>query len=147
MVSRLLLPLTVFLIAAGLLWWHQREWHQANARPLDDADRLFHARRYRRRMQASGMLALIGVALAGGQSMDIRQNPSLYVYFWFGVIGLVLWACALALADALSTHLHAARGLRQHQITRAQLAAEIARYQQQKGDQPPADDQQNESDP
>ncbi len=146
MFSRLLLPLIVFLIAAGLLWWHMREWREAQECNLDDNERRFRARRFRRRMQASGMLALIGVAIAGGQTIDARQHPSLFVYFWFGVIVLVFWTCALALADALSSHLQVTRNLRQHHIVRAQLAAEIARHQQQKSDTLPDQDKSRETD-
>lgn len=130
MFTRLILPLAIFLLAAGWLWWHMRAWQAVQAGEKDDRERQFQARRYRRRMQASGMLALIAVAIAGGQTIDQRANPSLFVWFWFGVIVLVFWMCALALADALSTHLHVSRTLRQHKVVKAQLEAEVNRLRQ-----------------
>ncbi len=54
----------------------------------------------------------------------LRLHPSLFVFFWWGVTLLVFWMCALAAADGVSTHLHAARIRREQCVARAQLEAE-----------------------
>lgn len=129
MFPRLLFPFVLFAVASGWLWWHMRVWRVVQSQERDERELLFQSRRFRRRMQASGMLALLAVAISGGQHIDYRLHPSLFVFFWWGVTLLVFWMCALAAADGVSTHLHAARIRREQCVARAQLEAEVKRLQ------------------
>lgn len=136
MIFRLAFPFLLFAIASGWLWWHMRTWRTVQSRERDPRELLFQGRRFRRRMQASGMLAVLAVAVAGGQTIDYRLHPSLFVFFWWGVTLLVFWMCALAVADGVSTHLHFTQHRRQRRIAKAQLEAEINRLQSAPRDGP-----------
>jgi hypothetical protein len=99
-----------------------------------NAERLFQLRRFRRRMQASGMLAVAAVALTVGMAIPRDRYPSLFVFFWCGVMLLVVWMLLLAVGDAVSTSLHANRLRREHRIETARLKAEMERLLQQRAE-------------
>jgi len=57
----------------------------------DDQERTHLNRQFRRRMQASGMLVLIGVMIAAGQFIDGKALPALFTFYWSAVILLTVW--------------------------------------------------------
>jgi hypothetical protein len=83
-------------------------------------------------MQASGMLAVAAVALTVGMAIPRDRYPSLFVFFWCGVMLLVVWMLLLAVGDAVSTSLHANRLRREHRIESARLKAEMDRLLRQR---------------
>lgn len=122
-----LMPLLVVLLGGGLLVWHWQCWRGACAAD-DGRDELdYQRRRFRRRMQTSGMLLLVGVAMACGQAISPQRHPSLFVSVWAGVALLAVWAMALAFADVLATRAHVSRLLRRQFAEQAKLQAELMR--------------------
>ena len=52
------------------------------------------------------MIGLLGVAIVVGQLlMDIVKSPRFHVYYWIGVLTLLLWIVLLAVADMVATRL------------------------------------------
>ena len=98
-----LFGLFLVVISAALLWWHTNNWRVAKSRIEKDSDRLHAWRQFRRRVQASSMLGVVGVAVVLGQYIPI--SPMALIY-WFIVVLVVLWIILLALADLVSTHLY-----------------------------------------
>jgi hypothetical protein len=136
MTGSLLFPTLLFLGAAALLAWHMRTWRTVNQQERDETERDFQWRRFRRRMQASGLLALVAVAMAVGVSIPWQRFPSLYVFYWYAVMALVAWLCALAVADVVASRAHLARLRREHLVAQARLAAEVDRHRRRESQQP-----------
>lgn len=66
-------------------------------------ERDYRRRQFRRRVQASSMLAILGAGMAWGCAIPKEKYPSLYVYTWLGLFLLLIWIVGLALGDAWST--------------------------------------------
>ncbi|MEX0710790.1 MAG: hypothetical protein WD278_00485 [Pirellulales bacterium] len=122
---QILFPLLILCLAAGLLHSHLRTWRWARGASLDRLEYDFRRRQFRRRVQASAMLALVGIALFAGQLLPWRRWPSLYVFFWCGVMLLVFWVALLALADVIATNAYARRLRTQRLVEQAQRRARL----------------------
>ncbi|HET6883711.1 MAG TPA: hypothetical protein VFI31_26390 [Pirellulales bacterium] len=120
------LPLAIVALGVLLIVLHRRAWRAAVAAG-DTGELAFQRRRYRRRLQTSGLLVVLGVAMEGGQWIPAQNHPSLFVFFWFAVAMLALWLLGLALCDVVATRLHLQQQLREQLIERARLQAELTR--------------------
>lgn len=124
----------VALVGAGiaLMFSHRSAWRrQQNDPALSDAERKHLYARYRRRMQTSAILALLGVLIPVGDLLIPWQNrPGLFALYWGMLILLSLWVIVLGVGDAIST---AARSrselarIRRKQRELQQQVAEIRR--------------------
>jgi hypothetical protein len=96
--------------------------------------------RYRRRLQASVLLLLIGVMIPIGDLPAWKAHPKMFGFYWLFVIVLVAWVVLLALADWLSVYLYsriATGGLERVQAARAQLLAEAEELRRKHRDADP----------
>ncbi len=125
----LIAGIVLLMIAAGTAWHQWRGWQRGPAAlPADDESRIHAARQLRRRLQISAMLGLIGLLIPLGDVLPIfRRSPTLFVVFWLGVLGVVIWIVLLALGDLASnvaqtklaqSHLHAERKALEQEIRR-----------------------------
>jgi hypothetical protein len=122
----ILFPGTVMLIAAGLIWSHLRSWKAAQREIQDPRELAFRWRQFRRRMQTSGMLLLLGAAILIGYFVP-RDHPNLFVFYWCGVFLWTLWIVLLAIGDAVLSSIHLRAESRQRQIDQARARAELHR--------------------
>ncbi len=136
-VTLYLIPSAIVVLSGFLMAWHVRQWRAEQSGDRDDGERLYQRGRFRRRMQSSAMLCLAGFAMYAGQLISAERQPTLYVFFWWGVAVLVLWVMILALADILATRQHIARLKRQRIVEEARLRAELARVRGTKGNGKP----------
>src|SRR6188474_475685 len=88
------------LILVGM---HVKAWREADHGGLAEREYNFHRRQYRRRMQSSGMLGIIGLLILG--HLWIRDNTMLALY-WTGVLGLLVWPVLLAASDFAASRVH-----------------------------------------
>lgn len=96
-----LLFAAVLLIVAGVLMWrHIRHWQSQRRQNHDDETAKFFQHQFQRRLIGSGLMAIIGLAVAGGSWL--RPSTAMLVY-WSIVLVLVCGLCVIALVDALST--------------------------------------------
>lgn len=132
-------PGAIIMLAVAMIVSHWRTWRSMAGHNCDDAERTYQRRRFRRRMQTSVMLALIGVALIVGQWIPPRIWPSTYVFFWCGVVLMVFWVVLLAGADFLATSTRIGRLQRQRAAEQSRLQAELIRLKRQRAqqEQPP----------
>lgn len=120
------------LVGLSLVAAHVRS-HKRNQQQqdLDDAARSHLNSRYRRRMQASGMIAVLGVLIAVGDKLPIlNKKPGLFAVYWIGVLLLTGWVMLLAMGDYVATRAHgraALARLRKKQLELEQEIAEIKR--------------------
>jgi hypothetical protein len=124
----------IVLAAAGLLVWHVRAWHAVRRRRADPAEFDFRRRQFRRRIQASAMLGLLGFAVFfGGLMMVYRLRPLAITLYWLAVIVVLAWLALLALADVLATKHYFGRIQDHYAVEQAKLRAELRRLQSVRG--------------
>ena len=80
------------LVGLALVRAHVRSWkRQTNDPELSDADFSHLSARYRRRLQASGMISVLGVLLAVGYQLPNWKNrPGLFGLYWLVVLLLLV---------------------------------------------------------
>lgn len=116
----------LLLGAGGLAWFQRAAWKTATA-GLDVEDDLHQraTRQLRRRLQVSGLLAVIGLLIPiGDLAPNLRRSPTMFAIFWLVVLGLVAWMVLLALGDLASN-------LAQHRVAKNQLEIERRSLEQQ----------------
>jgi hypothetical protein len=130
---------TALLVAAGLLLArHLTVWRRADHGGLTDGDYEFHHRQYRRRMQTTGLLGIVGLLMLG--SLWIA-DPLVGAVYWSGIAALVVWVALLALSDWLASRLYYGRLAAAHAVEHAAIKAEIAKFHREQtddGENPPA---------
>ena len=126
MFNLIVIPLALLLLAAGLVFWNVQSWRQV--RREGEADEVaFGRRQFRRRVQASGLLALVAVSLCVGQLIPAARYPTMYALFWLGVMLLVFWAMLLALGDMAVNRQRLKRFQHQRLLEEAKINAELKR--------------------
>lgn len=93
------------LVVVGVLMmaWHRKSWTLQQDDPgFNQWDLKRLKSRYRRRMQTSGMIAVMGVMLGVGDVLIWQQGPVVATVYWIGVIALGGWLLLLGLGDLLS---------------------------------------------
>jgi len=123
-----LAAIAVFLLASAifLVTMHLRSWRKSRAQQLDTQELEFRRRQFRRRMQSSFLLGVMGVAIFFGPWI---KDPSAALAFWAVAILVILWVAALAVADVAATRSHFHRLREQYMIEQSKLQAEIRRIQ------------------
>lgn len=101
----------VVLVALGvwLLRWHVRTWRgQREDDTLSERERRHYRGQFRRRMQISGMLVLIGVLIPVGDLLIPWQKfPRVFALYWGVVLLILAWIMLLAALDWLSSRMNA----------------------------------------
>lgn len=140
--------ITLIMLGTFLLRSHARTWQsQKNDPELEDVDRIHYHKRFRRRSQASGIIALLGLLIPAGDillPMLLPQNQFLALFavlFWGAVLLLTLWVIILGFADMLSTSAHARVALNRVQRKQRELQQQLAeiRRRSANGRDPSAD--------
>jgi hypothetical protein len=137
------LPALVFgacLVAGGTaaLVWHVKSWrrHQQDE-ATSVAELAYYRRQYARRLQATGLIVLIGVLVPIGDLPLWKDYPGGWAVFWMAVLGMTLWVLLLGWSDLLSTRVHSRDAiLRLHSLREKQreLEREIARIKSRSPD-------------
>ncbi|MEC7557736.1 MAG: hypothetical protein VYA32_11185 [Planctomycetota bacterium] len=126
------------LVAVGLLMIrsHRRAWaRQQGEAGLSREDRTRLFLRYRRRLQMSGMIAVLGVMLGVGDALIWDQGLLVATVYWVVVIGLGVWLLLLGIADLASVRIgsrDARDELRQISEKRKELEAELEEMQRRR---------------
>lgn len=120
------LPMTLagaFLIVLGVLMIrsHLRTWrrHRDDSSSLAERELQFYFAQYRRRMQTSAIIALLGVLLFVGDVVLPRVLPDedfveVFSIFWTVVLCLTLWIVVLAWGDVTAIRVHSKTVLNRH---------------------------------
>lgn len=127
MTETLIFSCGLLVFAAVLVWMHLRGWQEAQFVSEDDDELDFHWRQFRRRMQASVMLAVVGLVLP---LYSLIRTPILMAVFVLGLFVLVLWIIALALADYIASRQRLARIADDERIEQAKLEMQLRRRRQ-----------------
>lgn len=129
--SRVSLGVAAVLVVTGgvFLWRHRVGWRKQQSDPSHDAaDQRYFSRRYRRRMQTSSLLIVIGVLIGIGDPLIPWQKlPGLFAIYWGGVLLLACWVILQAVSDLSSTRMHSRQSLADLRRKQAELRQELGR--------------------
>jgi hypothetical protein len=111
---------------------HLSTWRgEKNDPGLDDADRFYYFRRYRRRMQTSAMIAVIGVLIALGDTVlplilgNHRHFRLVFGSYWGAVLLLTGWVIVMALSDLVSASAHSRVALSRVRLKQRELEKQL----------------------
>lgn len=124
---------SLVFLALGLLAWHWNTWRKADHGGLPEREQEFHRRQFRRRIQASGMLGVIGLLILG--SLWIEETWA-QAAFWLGVLFALLWVILLALTDWWASRTYYGRDQVLQAAQIEVLKAEIRKYEQEQQNKP-----------
>jgi hypothetical protein len=92
-------------LSGVLIDWHRRSWRAARQNAeLSDLQRRFARSQYHRRMQASGIIGVIGVAI--GTEPLVPRAPWPMAFYLACLIGACACIMLLALLDVWATRQH-----------------------------------------
>ena len=122
----------LLVIASGwMMRSHLGTWRTIRADESKEAyERNYHRRRFYRRMQTSGLLGLLGIAILIGHFITPMANVVVAVY-WASVLLMVAWTLVLAFFDAISTQMHFNRIRRRNESEQALLEARRRRAEKE----------------
>jgi hypothetical protein len=115
--------------AAGLMVSHVRAWQhfEASGDAADPAERGYRRRQFRRRVETSALLGLLGLAMVVGHwAASPPWRPWAFAVYWGLVLTVVAWVALLALTDLVSTGLYFGR-VRQRYLERVKAEGERRR--------------------
>jgi hypothetical protein len=112
-----LFSLVLFIVSAVLMYMHWRAWKVFQQGELPPAEFDYRRRQFRRRMQASGMIGIIGVALFAGVAFFLGreslvpwiEDVVVIVTYWFAVVVVTAWMFLLAFVDMWATRRYLTR--------------------------------------
>lgn len=130
--ATVVLALTLLFISLALAAMHVRAWRVADHGGLAAAEREFQERRYRRRLQTSLMLGVIGLLVLGDLWLDqIVKEAWGRLLYWSGVGLLLLWLLLLAASDWLASRRHYRGQLDRLLADRDALRADLERIRRE----------------
>jgi hypothetical protein len=123
-IATIIVPLLLIGLSGGLVDWHRRSWQQAQwDESLGEGDRRFARSQYRRRMQASGLIGVIG-ALFGCYPLVPKRPLEITIY-----VTVIVMACGcimlLALVDVWATRQNLRRIQSEQLAAQHRLAREL----------------------
>jgi hypothetical protein len=98
----------ISLFGGGLMRWHHQVWsRQQQDTTLEPGERVYFQGQYRRRMQASTLLLILGLLLnASNEFLIPWQNFPLMFFVYVSVmLGLIGWMVLLAMGDFFASRL------------------------------------------
>jgi hypothetical protein len=123
MITIYIISLALIALSGVLIDSHRRSWRAAQADDsLSDRDRRFARSQYRRRLQASSIIGVLGAAIA--MRPIVPHEPWAMMIYVATLLGACVCMMLLALLDVLATRQNFAR-LRSEQLA-AQI--ELARH-------------------
>lgn len=117
-------------VSALLLWIHRQAWRVCQSEGLEEHAFDFRYRQYRRRMQASAMIGIVGALVIVSLAVP---EPVPNAVLWLVVISLVLWMLVLAFADMVSSYFYYAQVRAQHMAEHATLQAQVDKIRRREG--------------
>lgn len=106
--ASLAVGIVLILLGSAMIRWHFAAWraHRDDA-SSDDRERNHYRTQFRRRLQVSALLILLGIMIPLGDAlMELRRDPRFLAWYWIAVLGVLFWIMLLAAFDWVSTRMH-----------------------------------------
>ena len=125
------------LLGCGMMYSHLRAWRRQKLELMEDATdyRHFHGR-FRRRMQTSACLAIVGFLIGVGDNVIWQFGPLASTIFWLMVIVFVCWIAMLALGDLTAVRAHSQTAMARNEAQRRALERELEEYRKPSNGRP-----------
>lgn len=128
-------------LSALLIRSHRRAWRKQQAdTTLDEFERKHLFKRFRRRVQTSSLIGILGVAIALGDSVVWRVGGLGAGLYWIGILLVAMWVMLLALGDMATSRAHYRAAAARMKLQREALEKQAEMLKQPpklKGDIPP----------
>ena len=131
--SAYIFPGFLCALGGGLLVWHLLAWRTAPLREQESSELQFVRRQLRRRAQASGMIVVLGLAIAAAESIE---SHIIGVLYWSAILLGILWIGLVALADMIATQYHFRSKRNAQVVEQAKLRAQLNAAQRTAADGP-----------
>ena len=134
--SSFVVALILVATSVALIVRHVRVWKRLKKEELDERELNFRRRQFRRRLQTSAMIGLLGVAIVVGQLLlrdAVKPLLKFQVYYWIGVLALLLWIVLLAVADMVATSAYYSRERSDLAVGHAKLQIELRKARERAG--------------
>ena len=124
MIATSIVSLLLIGLSGVMLDMHRRSWQNAQQnKDLTPSTRRFALSQYRRRMQASGIIGVLGAAI--GCEPLVPREPFWYVLYLVSVTGACFAIVVLALVDAWASRQYFARLRTEHLTAELKLTREL----------------------
>ncbi|QDT95765.1 sugar porter family MFS transporter [Gimesia aquarii] len=123
------------LFGAGLIQLHRTSWfHRQLDADLSDDDLSFFSKQYRRRMQTSGLLILIGFLIVVGDApyMPWKSYPGLFAAYWGGILLIAFWVILSAIGDMSASRIRSSTMISRIQDQQRLLEKQILELREKK---------------
>jgi len=133
--SAILFSIVLFVAAVVLVWINIRTWRRHQGQELVPEDYRYRHSQFRRRIQISVMIGLLGAAIfVGDMLLTAKQGSSLFfALYWLGVTLVTCWVLLLAGLDILATSIHFGRKRDRCLVEQAVLDAQARRIRAIRG--------------
>ena len=122
MIAQVVFGLLLIFIGGWLVWQTDKQARDESSSAHSDDDRKATRARLRRRMFGSILIGLLGLSMITGL---LVRTPQRMLWYWGGVLCLVLALVWLALLDVLSTSQHVRRLRRKHSEEQSKMRREL----------------------
>ena len=127
MIAAFILSLTLLGLSGLLIDSHRHSWREARASAaLSERDRRFARSMYLRRMQASGMIGVMGAAIGIWPMVQGHQQPWRLALYTAILLAACAWIMLLAMLDVWATRRHYQRVRSEQLAKQLQLTVEMA---------------------
>jgi len=124
MLITVVISLALLGLSGVLIDSHRRSWRAARQNDnLSDRDRRYAQSQYRRRMQASGIIGVLGAAI--GLYPMIPREPGPMAFYLASLVSACACIMLLAFLDAWATRQHYRRVLGERLTAEIKLATEL----------------------
>jgi hypothetical protein len=135
-IPSLLVCVSLVTIGVFMIRGHIRGWAERQAEGITDpADLLHYHSQYRRRIQTSALIVIIGVLVFVGDVISKPIGVRLFGIYWAVVLALVAYLIVLAILDGLSTASHTRAALARLRAQRRQLERNAAELKERSLDE------------
>ena len=116
---------------------HRRTWRREREDATHDSfEQTYLRRRFRRRVQTSLLLVVLGllVALHPVVIPNPKDVPRLFAGWWIAALAVAGWVILMAIADIVSTRAHSHVSLARLNVRQRQLRQQLEHYQRDQAD-------------
>jgi hypothetical protein len=127
----LIVAAVVIAFGASLMVSHVRSRRRQQADPnLEDGERAFYDKRYRRRMRISATFVILGILIGAGDALlPMQKNQPLAItLYWIGVLVLTGWVLLMGVHDLWSTFAYTGAELSKVRQKRHELERQLVEF-------------------
>jgi len=127
----LIVAVILVLFGTGLIVAHVRSWRRQRGKLcLDEDERGFLQKRYRRRMRIAAAFIVLGILIGVGDAFlpMHKHQPTAITLYWIGVLVLTGWVMLQGFSDLWSTAVYTSTELSRIKQKRHELERQLVEF-------------------